>query len=125
MLPLSFVLHGIDPPEIVSEEPQDEMAKRIARQKLFPFKKHKAEFDEYMRTAPESISWVDWMKKRTAKPKHEYDFDPPREGKNTPKPGVIIVKRADEIVMRPKQWIWQGRLMRGAQQMLSGQPGLR
>ena len=28
------------------------------------------------------------------------------------------------IVMRSKQWLWPGRLLRGAQEMLSGQPGL-
>ena len=41
------------------------------------------------------------------------------------RPASIIIQRArTRSVMRPKQWLWRGRLLRGAQEMLSGQPGL-
>jgi putative DNA primase/helicase len=31
---------------------------------------------------------------------------------------------AKDIIMRPKQWLWKGHLLRGAQELLSGVPGL-
>jgi len=32
--------------------------------------------------------------------------------------------RASDIVMRPKDWLWRGHLLRGAQELLTGIPGL-
>lgn len=47
----------------------------------------------------------------------------PKKVNSVGAPG-IIVQRADQITMRRKQWLWPGRLLRGGQEMLSGQPGL-
>ena len=37
--------------------------------------------------------------------------------------GIVIV-RASEIKMRSKNWLWEGHLLRGAQELLTGIPGL-
>jgi hypothetical protein len=34
------------------------------------------------------------------------------------------IVRAADIVMRPKEWLWEGHLLRGAQELLTGIPGL-
>jgi hypothetical protein len=37
--------------------------------------------------------------------------------------GSVIVRAAD-VKMRPKDWLWEGHLLRGAQELLTGIPGL-
>jgi putative DNA primase/helicase len=48
---------------------------------------------------------------------------------NHPAPSSNAAKVADivcaaDIVMRPKDWLWEGHLLRGAQELLTGIPGL-
>jgi putative DNA primase/helicase len=40
-----------------------------------------------------------------------------------PPNGMVLVRAAD-VIMRPKEWIWIGHLLRGAQELLTGLPGL-
>jgi putative DNA primase/helicase len=44
-------------------------------------------------------------------------WTPPRRN------GVVLVC-AKDIIIRPTQWLWEGHLLRGAQELLSGLPGL-
>jgi hypothetical protein len=37
--------------------------------------------------------------------------------------GVLLV-RASDVVMRPKDWLWEGHLLRGALELLTGIPGI-
>lgn len=37
--------------------------------------------------------------------------------------GVVLVC-AKDVIIKPKQWLWEGHLLRGAQELLSGLPGL-
>jgi AAA domain len=53
---------------------------------------------------PRAVAW--------AKKKYE------RESKST---NII---RAADVVIRPKDWLWEGHLMRGSQEMVTGIPGL-
>jgi putative DNA primase/helicase len=39
-------------------------------------------------------------------------------------PKRSVVECAANIVMRPKEWLWEGHLLRGAQELLTGIPGL-
>jgi hypothetical protein len=39
-------------------------------------------------------------------------------------PKRCVVECAANIGMRPKQWVWEGHLLRGAQELLTGIPGL-
>jgi|tagenome__1003787_1003787.scaffolds.fasta_scaffold20986081_6 hypothetical protein len=41
---------------------------------------------------------------------------------NKPKDFALVC--AKDVIMRPKQWLWTGHLLRGAQELLSGIPGL-
>jgi putative DNA primase/helicase len=45
------------------------------------------------------------------------------KGSNPRRNGVVRVC-ANDIVIKPKQWLWTGHLLRGAQELLSGLPGL-
>lgn len=36
----------------------------------------------------------------------------------------VVTVRASDVVMRAKQWIWENHLLRGAQELLTGIPGL-
>jgi hypothetical protein len=41
-----------------------------------------------------------------------------------PEAGEIVLVRAADIVPRAKDWLWEGHLLRGAQELLTGVPGL-
>lgn len=41
-----------------------------------------------------------------------------------PAQGAAVLVRASEIVMRSKDWLWEGHLLRGAQEISTGSPGL-
>jgi hypothetical protein len=55
-------------------------------------------------------------KPQEQKPKPEAPPPPPTRGS--------VMVRASEVTMRSKDWIWKGHLLRGAQELLSGDPGL-
>lgn len=39
-------------------------------------------------------------------------------------PKTYIIVKASEVTLRAKDWLWEGHLLRGAQELLTGQPGL-
>jgi hypothetical protein len=39
-------------------------------------------------------------------------------------PGVAVTVRAADVVVRKKSWLWEGHLLRGALELLTGVPGL-
>jgi AAA domain/Bifunctional DNA primase/polymerase, N-terminal len=45
-----------------------------------------------------------------------------RQQPNSPKGFSLVC--AKDIILRPKQWLWVGHLLRGAQELMSGLPGL-
>jgi hypothetical protein len=48
-----------------------------------------------------------------------------RQPAQQPKPRkTSVVVCAADIKARPKQWVWEGHLLKGAQELLTGQPGL-
>lgn len=61
-----------------------------------------------------------WREEFKNRPADDAAVKPSLNGKSS----SIIIHRADQILMRPKQWLWRGRLLSGAQEMITGQPGL-
>jgi AAA domain/Primase C terminal 2 (PriCT-2) len=49
--------------------------------------------------------------------------EPPRMERKQPETRIVMVRAAD-VVMRSKSWIWEGHLLCGALELLTGQPGL-
>jgi AAA domain/Toprim-like len=49
----------------------------------------------------------------------EADDEPSSDGV-----GEAVLIRASDVVMRSKDWLWEGHLLRGAQELLTGIPGL-
>jgi hypothetical protein len=47
-----------------------------------------------------------------------------RLGLETPTTKSIVIVRASEVPMRAKRWLWTGHLLRGAQELTTGIPGL-
>jgi RecA-family ATPase len=50
-------------------------------------------------------------------------IEPPRVERKQPESRIVMVRAAD-VVMRSKSWIWEGHLLCGALELLTGQPGL-
>ena len=44
--------------------------------------------------------------------------------KPQPPKSEVILMRASDVVPRPKNWLWYGHLLRGAQELLTGLPGV-
>jgi AAA domain len=55
----------------------------------------------------------DWLKKH-----------PPKKTTSAPTKKSVELVRASDVIMRPKDWLWKGHLLRGAQELLAGIPGL-
>jgi putative DNA primase/helicase len=53
--------------------------------------------------------------KPSAKPKPQH---------STPRRNGVVRVCAKDIIVKPKQWLWEGHLLRGAQELLTGLPGL-
>lgn len=64
-----------------------------------------------------------WQRGQEADPIHP----PPPSSKSPPSPdsaGRITYRRASEIMAKPINWLWPGRIARGKVSMLAGNPGL-
>jgi AAA domain/Bifunctional DNA primase/polymerase, N-terminal len=66
---------------------------------------------------------VDWLSKQVgyepeAKSKEQ---DKPTESKPT---DAVVLVRAADVKVRPKEWLWEGHLLRGGLELLTGLPGL-
>jgi len=66
--------------------------------------------------------WANRTGERQIKRAWQHSKQPAQDDDRQRKGATLV--RAKDIVMRPKDWLWPGHLLRGAQELLTGIPGL-
>jgi hypothetical protein len=70
---------------------------------------------------PVSVSAKEPARSPQEQPTGAKQSKPPRQ---QPRRNGVVLVCAKDVIIKPKQWIWEGHLLRGAQELLSGLPGL-